>query len=61
MKKKIKNLTIKDCLKLCEGRHKGKYTQLCETCPLYENGVCREKTIPTIMKDFLEREVEVDE
>jgi len=53
MKKKIKDLTITECLKICEKYHG------CEDCPL-EKALCEDR-FSWADDEELEKEVEVDE
>ena len=61
MKKKIKDLTLKEAEKFC------KFESCCD-CPLYTfgNGICQFEYLSIIrgrknrLKDYLEKEVEVD-
>ena len=54
MKKKIKDLTLEECRKICEGK-------ICDECPLLSkitNSCC---LVPQLLVQDLEKEVEVDE
>lgn len=54
MKKKIKDLTLKEVEDICENKKK------CKNCPIKFNNTCYRSWLE-YLKDFREKEVEVDE
>ena len=56
MKKKIKDLTLGELLKICDESY------VCEECPLYVNSYCSLNEMPShLWKEDLEQEVEIKE
>ena len=55
MKKKIKDLTLEECRKMCEKNFKTQIYNPCACCPFYK------LTCPVYRNALLESEVEVDE